>query len=61
MAESGKDQRLEYIFKYIDMGKLTDGQERLIISFEDQYRRKGYLSSRQEEVLEDIFRRSNEL
>lgn len=55
-----RDQRLEHIFKYIDMEKLTDGEERYVLSFEEQYERKGYLSQTQEGILEDIFRRSNE-
>jgi hypothetical protein len=60
MGKLGTDQRIEHIFKYLDYEKLTDGQERLVISFHDQYLAKGYLSQRQEEVLEDIFRRANE-
>lgn len=53
-------KRIEHIFKYIDLEMLTDSQEQLIISFGAQWTQKRWLSERQIEILEDIFRRANE-
>ena len=36
---------------------LTNSEINLVISFEDQFKRKGTLSERQMEILEDIYKR----
>ena len=52
--------RIEHIFKFMEYDQLTDAQHDLIISFEDQFKRRGYLSDKQIDILEDIFRRAAE-
>jgi hypothetical protein len=36
---------------------LTESEMNLLISFEEQFKRKGYLSARQMEILEEIYKR----
>jgi len=52
-------EQARYIFKTIDTDKLTEAQESLIISFEEQFINKGWLSDRQMEILKDIFRKES--
>jgi hypothetical protein len=52
------EDRIEHIFKFIEYDNLTDAQHDLVISFEQQFKRKGSLSDRQLEILEDIFERA---
>ena len=52
------DTRLDHIFRYLEYDNLTESQHDLIISFEEQYKAKGELSEKQEEILEDIFRKA---
>lgn len=57
MTPKEKD-RVEHIFKFMAYDNLTDAQHDLIVSFEEQFERKNYLSERQIEILEDIFERA---
>lgn len=50
--------RIKHIFQFINFDGLIDAQEDLIISFEEQFRDRGYLSDRQVEILENIYRRA---
>lgn len=56
MTPKEKD-RIEHIFKFMAYDNLSDAQHDLIISFEEQFKRRGSLSERQVEILEDIFDR----
>ena len=38
-------------------GSLTESEMKLVISYEDQFKRNNWLSKRQMEVLEDIYKR----
>ena len=57
MTPKEKD-RIEHIFKFMAYDNLTDAQHDLIVSFEEQFQRRGSLSERQFEILEDIFERA---
>jgi hypothetical protein len=59
MNEAIKD-RIEHIFKFMEYDQLTDAQHSLVESFEEQFERRGSLSDRQVEILEDIFERAAE-
>ena len=50
--------RIEHIFKFMEYGNLTDAQHDLVESFEAQFIRRGALSERQLEILEDIFEKA---
>ena len=52
--------RIEHIFKFMEYDQLTDAQHSLVESFEEQFERRGSLSDRQVEILEDIFERAAE-
>ena len=52
--------RIEHIFKFMEYDQLTDAQHDLVMSFEEQFKNKDYLSERQIEILEDIFRKAAE-
>ena len=51
--------KIDSIFKVLALCKLSPKQEELVNSFEEQYKRKGSLSERQIEVLEDIYERAS--
>ena len=53
-------ERIDLLFRWMRYEELTDSQHDLIISFEEQYKARGSLTSRQLEILEDIFRQANE-
>lgn len=46
---------IDMMFQLMEYDYLTDGQHKLIISFEEQYKRKGWLSFDQHRILEEIF------
>ncbi len=50
--------RIKSIFLLMEYDELTDAQHDLVISFEDQFNRRGSLSERQAEILEDIFEKA---
>lgn len=54
------NERIEHIFKFMEYDQLTDAQHSLVESFEEQFERRGSLSDRQIEILEDIFERAAE-
>ena len=55
-----KEDRIKHIFQYMEYDNLSDSQHNFIISLEEQFNEKGYLSQRQLDALEDIFRRAAE-
>jgi hypothetical protein len=59
MNQKQKD-RAECCFKLMEYDQLTDPQHDLIIKYEKQFEEKGWLSDRQMEVLEDIFKQAAE-
>jgi hypothetical protein len=52
--------RIEHILQFMEYDQLTDAQHALVESFEEQFERRGSLSPRQLEILEDIFYRAAE-
>jgi len=52
--------RAEHIFKFMEYDQLTDSQHDLILDFETQFERRGWLSDRQMDILEDIFKQAAE-
>lgn len=46
---------IQRLFDELDYDNLTDRQHELVESFEEQFERRGTLSDRQVEILEDIF------
>lgn len=52
--------RIEHIFKFMEYDELTGAQHDLVISFERHFKRCGFLSERQFEILESIFARAAE-
>ena len=57
---SERRSTIDMMFKFMEYDNLTEGEHDLVISFEEQWRSRGHLSERQEEILTDIFRRGNE-
>ena len=47
--------RIDHILQFFEYDKLTDDEHSLIVSFEEQYLRRGTLSDRQIEVMNSIF------
>jgi hypothetical protein len=56
----GKPERIESIFNLMEYDNLTDAQHDLVISFETFYKNKGFLTERQMEILESIFKQAAE-
>jgi predicted DNA binding protein len=54
------NDRIEHIFKFMEYDELTDAQMNLIVSFEDQFKKRGNLTARQLEILESIFEQAAE-
>jgi hypothetical protein len=52
--------RIDHIFKFFEYDVLTEAQLNLIISFEEQFKKRGDLSEDQYDILEDIFARAAE-
>ena len=48
--------RFDMIIKHIDWEKLTDWEEGFLVSVEKQFKRKGYLTEPQEEIVERIWK-----
>ena len=59
MTPKQKD-RAEHIFLFMEWKHVTDDQHNLLISFEEQFENKGYLSNTQMDILESIFNQANE-
>ena len=57
---TSQNDRIEHIILFMEYDNLSDAQGNLIISFEDQWRKKGYLSQSQFEILESIFKQAAE-
>ena len=48
--------RIKHIFEWVDWDKFTDWENEFLISVEEQFKNKGYLSEKQVEVLERIYK-----
>ncbi len=46
------------MFKLMEYEYLSEAQENLIVSFEEQFLKKGHLSENQQEILADIFEKA---
>ena len=53
-------ERFKMIIEMLDFDKLSDWEEEFLISVEEQFKTKNYLSERQEEIVEQIFRKRND-
>ena len=51
---------IKMMFKLMEYDYLTEPQENLIVSLEEQFNRNGYLSEKQQDILSDIFKRAAE-
>ncbi len=51
-------ERIKMMFQFMEYDELTENEESFVISVEEQFKQKGELSSKQEKVLEDIFRKA---
>lgn len=51
-------ERLKHIFHFINFDGLTEAQENLVISFEEQFLDHDRLSDRQVEILESIYKQA---
>ncbi len=52
-------ERLKWIISGLDRDKLTDNQWKILESAEDMMTRKGDITERMEEVIEDIYERKS--
>ena len=52
--------RIKSILLLMEYDVLTDAQHTLVVGYESQFERNGFLSERQIEVLEDIFQKAAE-
>lgn len=48
--------RLKWIISGLDFKNLSEWEEKFIESVEEQFKRKGSMTDRQEEILEKIYR-----
>jgi len=49
------EEEIKMMFKLMEYDYLTEMQHNLIISFEEQFKKRGYLTERQETILKNIF------
>ena len=54
------EDKIKMMFDLMEYDYLTDAQHDLVISFQEQFEKRGSLSDRQNEILEDIFKRAAE-
>lgn len=52
--------KTKMMFDLMEYDYLTDAQHDLVISFNEQFHKRGNLSDRQFEILEDIFKKAAE-
>jgi hypothetical protein len=57
---NNSSERIKHILKYMEYDVITDDQHDLILSFEKQFNKNGFLSLRQYEILESIFKQAAE-
>ena len=57
---STQEERIKHCLKYMEWDVLSDAQHDLIVSFEEQFNKRGFLSDKQMEILEDIFAKAAE-
>jgi len=53
--------RIEHIFKFMEYSVITDDQCSLIVKYEEFYNKNSFLTDRQMEVLESIFKQAAEI
>ena len=51
--------RIDHMFEFMEYDYITEDQRDYVISFEEQWKEGGSLSSKQVHVLESIFRAGN--
>ena len=51
------ENRLKMIIEVLDFNKLNDWEIDFLVSIEDQFLRRGLLSKKQEDKIEDMFRK----
>jgi len=49
-------QRFQWIIRWLDWERLTEWEEDFILSVENYFEKRGYLSKKQENILERIYR-----
>lgn len=55
-----KKEKIEMMFKLMEYDYISDAQHDYVISFEEQYNERNWLSDRQIKVLESIFKQGSE-
>ena len=55
-----QEERFEHIIQFLEYDQLSDNEHDWVVKFEESFNRKGYLSEREMEILEDIFKRAAE-
>lgn len=53
-------KNIRILFEYMEYDSLTDSELNLLISFEEQFKKKGILTEKQFEILQNIKRRAGE-
>ena len=51
-------ERIKHLFQFINFDGLSEAQENLVIDFEEQFLDQGWLSDRQVEILESIYKQA---
>ena len=55
-----EEKRFEHIMGYLDFDDLNDWEQEFVESVETRFKTLGFLTERQEDKLEQIFRKQNE-
>jgi len=55
-----KNDRIDHIFQFMEYDNLTDDQHSLIIKYEEFYNKNSFLTEKQMDVLESIFKQAAE-
>ena len=53
-------ERIKYLLKHMSYDAITDRQHDLVVSFEEQFERRGALSDKQTDILESIFKQAED-
>ena len=55
-----QEDRILHIIQFMEYDSLSDGQHDWIVKLEEKFNKYDYLSEREMEILEDIFKQGNE-
>lgn len=58
--ERDQNERINHILQFMEYDNLTDAQHDLIISFEEFYNKNDFLTGKQMDILESIFKQAAE-